>query len=78
VAFGTSLAAATFLAIPGTATHAALWHIDWTIAAVLAATSVPLASLGAHTTLRIRTERLGRGDGGFPAVALLLLLLANR
>jgi uncharacterized membrane protein YfcA len=78
VAFGTSLAAATVLAIPGTAAHAALGHIDWTIAALLAATSVPLASLGARTALRTRTERLERTYGGFLVATSLFLLAANR
>jgi hypothetical protein len=35
VAFDTSLAAATVLAIPGTVAHAAVGHTDWTIAALL-------------------------------------------
>jgi uncharacterized membrane protein YfcA len=78
VALGTSLAAATVLAIPGTVAHAALGHVDWATAALLAATSVPLASLGARTALRARTERLERGYGGFLVVSSLLFLLANR
>jgi hypothetical protein len=62
---------------PGNAAYATLGHIDWTIGVLLAATSVPLASLGASTALRTRTERLERGYGRFLVGTSLLLLLAN-
>lgn len=77
VAFGTSLAAATVLAIPATVAHAALGHIDWAVAGLFAVASVPLASLGARTALRTSTGRLERGYGAFLVVTSVLLLLVN-
>ena len=53
-----SLAVAAMLAIPGTIVHAALGHIDWTVAAVFGAASIPLSSLGARTALRMDAARL--------------------
>lgn len=50
-AIGTSLVAIAVVAIPATATHALLGHIDWRIAAVLAVAVVPGAWLGARLTL---------------------------
>ena len=44
--------------------HAALGHIDWAVTAAFAATSVPLASLGARTALRMDPVRLERVFGG--------------
>jgi uncharacterized protein len=74
VAFGTSLAAAAVLAVPGTLTHALLGHVDWALAAVFAAASIPLASLGARVALRTGTERLERRYGAFLVVTSLALL----
>ena len=62
-AFGTSLAAAAVLAIPGTIVHTALGHVDWRIVGVLAVTSVPLSFLGARVGLRTDAQRLERGYG---------------
>lgn len=67
-AFATSLAVATVLAIPGTIVHAALGHIDWTLVAVFAATSVPLSFAGARVALRTDPGRLERLYGGVLAV----------
>jgi uncharacterized membrane protein YfcA len=53
-----SLAVAAMLAIPGTLVHAALGHIDWTVAAVFGAASIPLSSLGARQALRMDATRL--------------------
>ena len=68
-ALASSLAVATVLAIPGTAVHAALGHIDWVLVAVLASTSVPLSFLGARVALRTDPARLE----GFYGVALVVL-----
>jgi uncharacterized membrane protein YfcA len=60
-ALASSLAVASVLALPGTVVHATLGHIDWTVVAVLASTSVPLSFLGARVALRtdpLRLERL--------------------
>jgi uncharacterized protein len=78
IAFGTSLAAAAVLAIPGTLAHALLGHIDWVLAGLFAVSSVPLASLGARTALHMSTERLERRYGAFLVVTSLVLLLLGR
>lgn len=62
-AFASSLAVAAVLAVPGTVVHAALGHIDWSIVAVFASTSVPLSFAGARLALRSDPERLERGYG---------------
>lgn len=49
-AVGTSLVAVMVLAVPGTITHWALGHIDWTIAFGLILGVVPGAALGARVT----------------------------
>lgn len=63
-AFASSLAVAAVLAVPGTVVHAALGHIDWSIVAVFASTSVPLSFAGARVALRSDPERLERAYGG--------------
>ena len=68
-ALACSLAVASVLALPGTIVHAALGHIDWTVAAVFAMASIPLSRLGAVTALRLRSSVLERLYGA----ALLLL-----
>jgi uncharacterized protein len=68
-ALATSLAVSAVLAIPGTVVHAALGHIDWTLVAVFALTSVPLSFAGARVALRIDANRLERLYG-----AVLVLL----
>ena len=59
-AIATSLLTITILAIPGTAMHAMLGHIDWHIALWLAIGVVPGAWIGSRLTLGIadRTVRL--------------------
>lgn len=69
MALASSLAVATVLAIPGTAVHAALGHIDWVLVAVLASTSVPLSFLGARVALRTDPARLE----GIYGIALVVL-----
>ena len=71
-ALATSLAVSAVLAIPGTIVHAALGHIDWTLVAVFAATSVPLSFAGARVALRMDAQRLERIYG-----AVLVLLGAT-
>jgi len=68
-AFGSSLAVASALAIPGTIVHAALGHIDWTIVALFGVSAIPLSYVGARVALRTHARRLERMYG----VALLLL-----
>jgi uncharacterized membrane protein YfcA len=68
-ALATSLAVSAVLAIPGTIVHAALGHIDWTLVAVLAVTSVPLSIVGARLALRVEAVWLERIYGA----ALVLL-----
>lgn len=55
-AIGTSLAAITILAIPGTVTHALLGNVDWGLAAALTVGVVPGAMLGSRLSLGA-TER---------------------
>jgi uncharacterized membrane protein YfcA len=59
-ALATSLVVATVLAVPGTITHAALGHIDWTLVLALSLGSIPSAYLGAHLALRLRSATLLR------------------
>lgn len=74
-ALGTSLAASAILAVPGTITHAALGHIDWTLAAVYGVAAVPAAYVGARVAMRVPTTRLGRAYGAFLAALGIVLLI---
>jgi uncharacterized membrane protein YfcA len=76
-ALGSSLVAAAVLAVPGTAVHAALGHVDWSVAGLLACTSIPLSFAGARLALRIRPARLERLYG-FALVALGAVTLLAR
>jgi uncharacterized membrane protein YfcA len=62
-ALASSLVVSAALAVPGTIVHAALGHIDWTLVAVFATTSVPLSFAGARVALRIEPARLERFYG---------------
>ncbi|CAN5422317.1 sulfite exporter TauE/SafE family protein [soil metagenome] len=62
-AFGTSLAVAAVMAVPGSLVHLALGHVDWRVVAAFAAGSVPLSGLGAKVALRTDPARLERGYG---------------
>jgi uncharacterized membrane protein YfcA len=73
-ALATSLAASAFLAIPGTITHAALGHIDWTVVVVYGVAAIPAAYLGARLALRVPTTPLTRVYGAFLATLGLVLL----
>ncbi len=61
--FASSLTAATALAVPATAVHTLLGHIDWAVVAVFAAASVPLAAVGARLALRTSSIRLEKAYG---------------
>jgi uncharacterized membrane protein YfcA len=62
-AFGTSLAVASVLAIPGTLVHLALGHLNLAVVLAFALGSVPLAGVGARVALRTDPARLERGYG---------------
>ena len=62
-AFGTSLAVASVLAVPGTFVHMALGHVDFAVVGAFALGSVPLAGIGARVALRTDPTRLERGYG---------------
>jgi len=68
-AFGTSLAVASVMAIPGTLVHLALGHLDMAVVFAFAVGSVPLSALGARVALSTDAGRLERGYG------LLLVIL---
>lgn len=75
-ALACSLAVASVLAVPGTIVHASLGHIDWHVAAVFGAASIPLSSLGARTALRMDAARLEVVYGvGLLVLGISLLLL---
>lgn len=72
-AIGTSLVTVAILAVPGTAAHAWLGHIDWQIAAGLAVGVVPGALLGARITLGASERIVRSGFAGMLVVAGLWL-----
>ncbi|WP_020577514.1 sulfite exporter TauE/SafE family protein [Actinopolymorpha alba] len=77
-ALATSLAVSAALAVPGTVTHWALGHIDWSITAVYAAAAAPLAYLGARLAIRANPQRLTRVYGTALALLATGLLLFHR
>lgn len=64
-AIGTSLVAIAVLAVPGTIAHAALGHVDWTLAALLAVGVVPGAWIGARLTSRTSDAAIRVAFAGF-------------
>jgi uncharacterized membrane protein YfcA len=76
-AFGSSLAVASMLAVPGTIVHAALGHLDWSVVGVFAVASVPLSALGARVALRTESVRLERIYGAVLAVLGIAFLIAR-
>jgi uncharacterized protein len=64
-AVGTSLAVIVVLAIPTLATHWALGHVDWTIAAAFAAGAIPSAFIGGQLSRRIEGPTARRAFGWF-------------
>lgn len=59
VAFGTSLAVIAAVSVPSTVVHAALGHVDWALAGLLALTVIPGSYLGASVAGRV-SERVSR------------------
>jgi uncharacterized membrane protein YfcA len=59
-ALATSLLVAAVLAIPGTLAHAALGHVDWSLALALSIGSIPSSYLGASLAIRLRSPTLLR------------------
>jgi uncharacterized membrane protein YfcA len=64
-ALGTSLLAIVALVVPGTITHAALGHIDWSLFVVVTLGAVPGARLGATIALGTRERTLRLLVGSF-------------
>ena len=62
-AAGTSMVVVGILTIPTLATHWALGHVDWTVAAGFAAGLIPGAAVGARIAQRIAAERLRASFG---------------
>lgn len=60
---GTSLVVIAVLSIPTLATHWALGHIDWAVAAAFAAGSIPGAAAGSMLAQRLPAEAMKRGFG---------------
>jgi uncharacterized protein len=61
--FATSLAVSTVLAVPGTAVHTALGHIDWRVVVVFGLASTPMSFLGAKVAQKVESGRLERMYG---------------
>jgi uncharacterized membrane protein YfcA len=77
-AFGTSLALAAALAVPGTIVHAWLGHIDWSLTLVFGLASVPFATFGATMALRVKERSLTLAYGvGISMLAGGLLTMAR-
>ena len=70
-AFGTSLAVASVMAVPGTVVHLLLGHLDAAVVLAFGAGSIPLSRLGARVALRTDAARLERAYG------LILVLLGT-
>ncbi len=68
-AFACSLVTSAILAVPGTAVHVYLGHVDWTLVLVFGLGSIPFAYLGARTAVRMSVRVLE------PAFGLALLLI---
>jgi uncharacterized membrane protein YfcA len=69
-ALGTSLVIIAFMVIPGTAVHAWLGHIDWSIFVWLTIGVIPGAAIGSAWTIRARERTLRL------TVAVFLLIVA--
>lgn len=76
VAAATSLVVVAAYSIPGLIVHAALGHIDWSVAARFAAGSIPAAVVGSRLGLRMRSERLRVVFGGL-LVAFAIFFIAR-
>ncbi len=60
---GTSLVVIAVLSVPTLATHWALGHIDWAVAAAFAGGAIPGAVAGSRLAAHLPAERLRRGFG---------------
>ena len=60
---GTSLVVIAVLSIPTLATHWALGHINWTIAAAFALGSIPGAAFGSRVAQLLPAEAMKRAFG---------------
>lgn len=60
---GTSLVVISVLSIPTLATHWALGHIDWSIAAAFAGGAIPGAAVGSLLSQRLPADAMKRGFG---------------
>lgn len=60
---GTSLVVIAVLSIPTLATHWALGHIDWTVAAAFAAGAIPGAAVGSRLAQHLPAAAMKRGFG---------------
>lgn len=74
---GTSLVVIAVLSIPTLATHWALGHIDWTIAAAFAAGSIPGAVLGSRLALRLPARAM-KGSFGVLLILFALYFVARQ
>lgn len=68
---GTSLVVIAALSVPTLATHWALGHINWNIAAAFALGSIPGAAVGSHIAQRLPAESIKRSFG------ILLIIFAT-
>ncbi|MCV7093220.1 sulfite exporter TauE/SafE family protein [Mycobacterium interjectum] len=68
-ASGTSLAVVAVLAIPATAAHWALGHIDWSVAAAVALGAAPTSAVTATWAQRVTATRLQAAFGWFLIVS---------
>jgi hypothetical protein len=76
-AAGTSSVVVGILTIPTLATHWALGHIDWTVAAGFAAGLIPGAAVGARIAQRISAERL-RASFGIMLIVFSIFFLVRQ
>ncbi len=60
---GTSLVVIAVLSVPTLATHWALGHIDWTVAAAFAAGAIPGTAFGSRLSQHVPAEAMRRGFG---------------
>ncbi len=60
---GTSLVVIAVLSVPTLATHWALGHIDWSVAAAFAAGAIPGAAAGSRLAQRLPARAMKRGFG---------------
>jgi uncharacterized membrane protein YfcA len=63
-AASTSLFCIAFFAVPGTAVHAYLNHIDWIIAACLTVGVIPSSFIGSKVALKIKSDKLKHAFAG--------------